>query len=132
MAKPWNYRETPGCGKPGHDTDHYSSSGKKSCRECHLARGRKYAKARHARRRAAAILAYGGACQCCGETELVFLAIDHVDGGGNQHRKEIGASGSTTIYRWLEANDYPEGFQVLCHNCNYARSQPCGCPHQTP
>src|SRR5688572_6031846 len=33
---------------------------------------------------------YGGAvCKCCGETRTEFLSIDHVQGGGGKHRKEI-------------------------------------------
>jgi len=38
--------------------------------------------------------------------------------------------GSTKFYRWLVENDFPEGFQILCHNCNFAKSHnPGGCPH---
>lgn len=32
------------------------------------------------------------------------------------------------MHRWLEANGYPAGFQVLCANCNMAK-QSGGCPH---
>lgn len=39
------------------------------------------------------IHAYGGACACCGESREPFLAIDHIAGGGNKHRKEIRACG---------------------------------------
>ena len=126
---PWNTRTTPGCGKPGHNEDHFSSSGKKNCRQCYLERTRRYAKERHQRRRRQALEAYGGKCACCGIAEEMFLAIDHIEDNGNIHRKELRASGSTTTYLWLEHNNYPEGFQILCHNCNYAKSQG-GCPHQ--
>lgn len=56
--------------------------------------------------------------------------IDHVNGGGNAHRRSIGGTTACTVrfYRWLEVNNYPEGFQVLCHNCNFAKSHG-GCPH---
>lgn len=78
---------------------------------------------------------YGGArCACCGETEMAFLTLDHVNGGGNRHRKEIGGSGSGSgekIYRWLRDQNYPPGFQVLCWNCNCGRSMNGGiCPHK--
>ena len=33
------------------------------------------------------------------------------------------------MYRWLEKNGFPSGFQTLCHNCNWAKSRG-GCPHQ--
>jgi hypothetical protein len=56
-------------------------------------------------------------CACCGEMRIEFLTIDHIGGGGNRHRKEIG--GSSTIYLWLKRNNYPPGFRVLCFNCNF-------------
>src|SRR6185436_5678100 len=37
--------------------------------------------------------AYGRHCVCCGETEEQFLAVDHKNGGGGRHRKELGFSG---------------------------------------
>jgi hypothetical protein len=73
-----------------------------------------------------AIRAYGGFCQCCGETELQFLAIDHIYGGGTLHRKTIGKQ---MIFSWLRKNGYPEGFQVLCHSCNLAKGFYGECPH---
>jgi hypothetical protein len=79
------------------------------------------------RMRQGALDAYGRECACCGDSTEVFLAIDHIDGGGNRHRKEIGGSGSH-FYIWLARNDYPPGFQTLCHNCNWAKSRG-GCPH---
>ncbi len=33
------------------------------------------------------INSYGGSCVCCGETELVFLSIDHINNDGDKHRK---------------------------------------------
>lgn len=69
---------------------------------------------------------YGGMCACCGESRLEFLSIDHINGGGNKHRSTL----KTSIYRWLKSNNYPEGFQVLCHNCNMSKSFYGYCPHQ--
>lgn len=82
--------------------------------------------------RASALAAYGGVCQCCREARMVFLVIDHVAGGGNEHRRSISngrMGGSYAFYRWLNTNKFPPGFQVLCHNCNFAKSHG-GCPHQ--
>jgi hypothetical protein len=76
-----------------------------------------------------AIEAYGGKYQCCGESTYEFLGIDHIEGGGTQHRKELTAAG-TTLYLWLRKEGYPEGFQVLCHNCNLAKGFYGLCPHQ--
>lgn len=75
--------------------------------------------------------AYGGPiCVCCGESHIVFLCIDHVGGGGSQHRKAIGHKGKN-FWRWLKNNGYPPGYRVLCHNCNMAIRWEKVCPHQT-
>jgi hypothetical protein len=72
---------------------------------------------------------YGGAkCACCGERTFEFLSIDHINGGGNKHRKEAKLSGKG-IYRWLVKNGFPEGFRVLCHNCNFSIGAYGYCPH---
>lgn len=62
--------------------------------------------------------AYGGKCVCCGEDELDFLVIDHINDNGAEHRKEVNLR---VIYRWLWKNNLPEGFQVLCANCNLSK-----------
>lgn len=81
--------------------------------------------------RAAILHAYGGehpACACCGESQPLLLALDHINGGGHQQRQERGGGG---FYTWLKRNNYPPGFQVLCHNCNMGRQLNGGiCPHR--
>lgn len=81
------------------------------------------------RLRFAAFVAYGGAiCACCGATDIEFLHIDHIGGGGNAHRKRSGTRG--VIYWWLKRNHYPPGFRVLCAGCNLAMGFYGYCPHQ--
>jgi len=87
-----------------------------------------YNKIRNAAIRQEVLDHYGNKCVCCGETTPEFLAIDHINGGGNKHRKEVGGSGPV-MYRWLKKNNYPEGFQILCHNCNMAKGFYGACPH---
>jgi hypothetical protein len=84
-------------------------------------------KLRRRRLKEESIRHYGGKCLCCGETTFEFLVIDHVNGGGNQHRKTLK---TRSIGEWLKANNYPEGFQTLCHNCNMAKSIYGKCPHK--
>ncbi len=73
---------------------------------------------------------YGNECSCCGEREPLFLAIDHTEGDGNTHRKKIKKWGSG-FFGWLITNEFPEGFQVLCHNCNMGKHLNGGmCPHK--
>lgn len=74
-----------------------------------------------------AIQIYGGKCACCGESEISFLDIDHINNDGASHRRKVGRS---KIERWLKKNKYPEGFQVLCANCNASKSRRGGtCAH---
>lgn len=74
------------------------------------------------------IEAYGGECACCGETEPVFLTLDHVndDGGG---RSRVNAE---TTRRRLRLAGWPkEGYRLLCFNCNTGRHINGGkCPHE--
>lgn len=84
-------------------------------------------KKRRIKLRLEAIKKYGGKCVCCGEKQLEFLCIDHINGGGNKHRKQMTTK---SIGEWLYTNKYPKGFQVLCFNCNSAKSAYKVCPHQ--
>ncbi|MDP9489573.1 MAG: hypothetical protein M3P28_05185 [Thermoproteota archaeon] len=55
-------------------------------------------------------------------------------GGGRRHRDElkkmIGYRGNSALYRWLRDNKFPEGFQVLCMNCNWVKGYFKYCPHK--
>ncbi len=98
------------------------------------ARGRRY----WAEQRHEAIMAYGGyRCACCGETEPMFLSIDHIFNDGAEHRRSLGyddgngKGGSSATISWLKRNNYPAGFQVLCMNCNMGKHRNGGtCPHK--
>lgn len=77
--------------------------------------------------------AYGGwKCKCCGEDERLFLSIDHVFNDGHKYRKEKAYSRSSVhFYRWLKRKGFPDGFQVLCMNCNFGKRMNNGiCPHK--
>jgi len=93
---------------------------------------------------------YGGnppKCACCGESHYEFLTIDHICGGGIKHRLQI--SGLTKddvkglsvellrgkgydprkFTKWIIENNFPEGFRILCYNCNCAIGHYGYCPH---
>lgn len=72
------------------------------------------------------------ACACCGEKRIEFLAIDHVDGGGNLQRKSLGLRTGEHFYSYLAQQGYPAGYRVLCHNCNCALGWYGYCPHTSP
>ena len=78
--------------------------------------------------------AYGGKCQCpggCDVTEERFLTVDHIFGGGNQHRKRTGTSGYK-MYQLLRDEGFPKDkYRLMCFNCNAARAYWGKCPHET-
>ena len=59
-------------------------------------------------------------CSQCGYSNIQALVLDHIKGGGNKQRLETG-SGSM-FYRWIRNHNYPEGYQILCSNCNHIKS----------
>ena len=94
---------------------------------------REWSKGYRRRIRLETLRAYGGenpACQCCQESILEFLCIDHIAGGGNKDRQEKGKQGGGVWYSWLKKQGWPKGFRVLCHNCNSALAYYGYCPHQ--
>lgn len=102
-----------------------------SCRMC---RERAAARTRAARtlreRRAEVLSALGGDCRCCGIKDTDCLAIDHINEDGAEHRREIGLSSMRLIKAVMESGPDHTRFQILCHNCNFAKShQSGGCPH---
>lgn len=67
-------------------------------------------------------------CNCCGESTYRFLTLDHINGGGNKHRELVG--GPIAVLKDIIDKGYPEGFQILCYNCNCGRARNDGvCPH---
>lgn len=100
--------------------------GRSKCGEC-ARKFTAYITTRLAKLKRSALDAYGGpTCACCGESEIEFLTIDHVNGGGNKHRREVRYS----MYEWLKKKGYPPGFRVLCMNCNWVTRYGQECPHQ--
>src|SRR5665213_350395 len=92
-------------------------------------------KHRNLRDRILALEHYGGLkCSCCLETEFSFLSLEHMDGEGNTHRKELFGNkfiAGHHMYRKLRKLNFPEGFQVLCMNCQVGRRDNGGiCPHK--
>ena len=98
------------------------------CKKCAIARAAKRYREMYAASRKAALEHYSGAqpsCDCCGEDHIEFLVMDHIDGGGNKHREEVGS-----IVIWIVRNNFPPGFRVLCSNCNHALGIYGACPHK--
>ena len=74
----------------------------------------------------------GGACVCCGEKDSMYLEIDHVHNDGGDHRRQINKKyvpddircTSTHPRHYLNyLKENPNGLQLLCSNCNRAKSK---------
>lgn len=70
---------------------------------------------------------YGRKCACCGETREQFLALDHVNGGGN---KKMKAKGTREHYFDAIKRNFPSDYRILCHNCNFSIGHYGFCPHE--
>lgn len=79
---------------------------------------------------------YGNKCSCCGEKELYFLCIDHIENNGGKERKSYygkNSISSTQFYLSLLKADIRTDLQVLCFNCNLGKQINNGiCPHLKP
>lgn len=74
---------------------------------------------------------YGHKCMCpggCDITASEHLTVDHINGGGNRHRKEVGVG--MAFYQWMIRKNFPPGFRILCYNCNCGRAHQGQCPHE--
>lgn len=67
-------------------------------------------------------------CQCCKETEIMFLELDHKNNDGAEHRRAEKSLGPF----WAKKHNWPDIFQVLCSNCNFGRKSTVNnfCPHE--
>jgi len=75
------------------------------------------------------IHAYGGKCECCGESHIEFLTIDHIKGDGAEHRAKCGKG--RKIYADIKRQGFPKDkYRCLCLNCNIALGFYGYCPHK--
>jgi Zn ribbon nucleic-acid-binding protein len=69
------------------------------------------------------------ACVKCGYNDTRALSIDHINGNGIEHLKSIGmfsntrSGGGYQFYLWLIRNNFPEGYQTLCMNCQWVKRE---------
>lgn len=94
--------------------------------------GPDYWRRKHQALKLGMIAAYGGRCECCGESEPTFLSLDHVNGGGGKHRM---STGNARVIRNLRDAGWPRvtedgEFRLLCMNCQFGYMHGRTCPHQ--
>jgi len=75
--------------------------------------------------------AYDNKCICCGEDDLRFLSLDHINNDGSKQKKELKLN-EQQMYRLARQEGYlKDKYQVLCHNCNHGKYCNNGiCPHK--
>ena len=82
------------------------------CKGCRIV----YAKESRIRLKLRVFSDLGGECACCGETEVEFLTVHHVEKDGKPHRAKIGDAG---IYLDILRQGCPKDkYEVLCSNCH--------------
>lgn len=93
-------------------------------------RKRKLSREVNARLKVDAVNRYGKQCLCCGEKQLEFLTIDHINNDG---RRDVTKTGKRIcglgFYQRLKSQGWPSGYQVLCYNCNCTKGFFRKCPH---
>ena len=74
---------------------------------------------------------YGAMCKCCGEKNIMFLTVDHVNNDGNLSKTKKGYRRcGIYLYDLIINEAFPESYQLLCYNCNCGKHRNNGiCPH---
>ena len=60
-------------------------------------------------------------CARCNFSDVRALQIDHINGGGTKEVRELNETFGMSFYSYLIVSDFPEGYQVLCANCNWIK-----------
>lgn len=114
----------------------YNAEWQKTFRSRHPGYQERYKDSRRSERvrlKIETLVMYGGdppVCACCNEGMLEFLTLDHTNGGGNEERRQGKHKGGAQQYRRLRIAGWPDGYRVLCWNCNAAIGMYGMCPHQ--
>ena len=72
-------------------------------------------------KRSRAMDVLGGKCSECGNDDKRVLQIDHVNGGGRQHRL-FGSGGAEKIVRQIINGTTDRDYQLLCCNCHQLKT----------
>jgi len=72
------------------------------------------------------LIAYGGKCICCGETEIDLLTVEHIRDKGYEL---IYGLSTLSLLNKLKEQGWPKGYSVLCFNCNQSTKEGVPCPH---
>lgn len=84
----------------------------------HSEKRKEYRKDWRQERRQKVIELLGSICVKCGFSDARALQIDHVNGGGNRERIELGSN--PALYSKI-LKQGTSGYQLLCANCNWIK-----------
>ena len=73
---------------------------------------------------------YGPVCACCGFSDVRFLSIDHVKHGKGNRSPSQDRRAIQFLRRIIFAG-FPEDYQILCMNCNWAKGVWGKCFHES-
>jgi len=59
------------------------------------------------------------ACAACGYRDIRALSLDHINRNGREMRARLGSHER----QWIIKNNFPEGYQVLCMNCQFIKDK---------
>jgi transcriptional regulator with XRE-family HTH domain len=77
-----------------------------------------------------------GACVKCGFDDLRALSIDHIQGRRSRRTQPLREANYAynyaghLLYHWLIKNNFPEGYQTLCMNCQWIKRAENGESHR--
>jgi hypothetical protein len=57
-------------------------------------------------------------CARCGIEDVRVLDMDHINNDGAEQRRKLG---QLNLVHWVIKNNFPDGFQILCRNCNWLK-----------
>jgi hypothetical protein len=101
-------------------------AGERACAECKKLSQAKQKRLRDPKVINAKLLAlYGSRCVCCGESNPLFLTLDHKHNDGHKEKDK------GTVRR-TAARIKRDDLQMMCFNCNCGKNRNSGvCPHNT-
>lgn len=85
-------------------------------------RANEVARARYEKLRSEVFERHGGECQACGETEWLFLTLDHRNNDGwKQRAKDPYRQAGAGLYKKILRYGMPDDIEILCFNCNFGK-----------
>lgn len=107
----------------------------RTCKPCYRARNKDKLNAQsrkyNQRLRDDCFAGYGNQCACCGELNVGFLTLDHVNRDGAEKKRTLKLHSNLQTYRIAIEQNFPNDYQLLCFNCNCGRERFDGvCPHK--